>query len=104
MHEQLTELWNGISLRGKITGVTVMLLTLGLLVAGVGTMSFLRSYLLNQVYSNNLTVYAASTADTVVDTCKEGSKAPPKYFFAVIDQTGKVICSAAPDNTTMPVI
>ena len=58
MHEQLTEWWNGISLRGKITGVTVMLLTLGLLVAGVGTMSFLRSYLLNQVYTSDLNVYA----------------------------------------------
>jgi two-component system OmpR family sensor kinase len=103
MHEQLTEWWNGISLRGKITGVTVMLLTLGLLVAGVGTMSFLRSYLLNQVYANNLTVYASSAADTVVDTCKD-AKVAPRYFFAVIDQTGKVICSDGPDGSPLPVI
>ncbi|HEY1530182.1 MAG TPA: HAMP domain-containing sensor histidine kinase [Galbitalea sp.] len=103
MHEQLTEWWNGISLRGKITGVTVMLLTLGLLVAGVGTMSFLRSYLLNQVYENNLMVYQSGAADSVADTCKD-TKAPPKYYFAVIDQTGKVICSSAPDDTSIPVI
>ncbi|HEY4267305.1 MAG TPA: sensor histidine kinase, partial [Galbitalea sp.] len=104
MHEQLTEWWNGISLRGKITGVTVMLLTLGLLVAGVGTMSLLRSYLLNQVYSNNLTVYASSASDTVVDTCRPGVKVAPKYYFAVINQSGTVICSAGPDDATIPII
>ncbi len=65
MHEQLTEWWNGISLRGKITGVTVLLLTLGLLVAGVGTMSFLRSYLLNQVYTTEVNAYAANPTEAV---------------------------------------
>ncbi len=105
MHEQLTEWWNGISLRGKITGVTVMLLTLGLLVAGVGTMSFLRSYLLNQVYTSNLAVYASGAADTVADTCRAGvKKVPPKYYFAVIDQNAGVICSAGPENAVPPVI
>ncbi len=103
MHVQLTEWWNGISLRGKITGVTVMLLTLGLLVAGVGTMSFLRSYLLNQVYTTNLMVYASSAADTVQDTCRD-AKVAPKYYFAVIDQNGKVICAAGPDASAIPVI
>ena len=105
MHEQLTEWWNGISLRGKITGVTVMLLTLGLLVAGVGTMSFLRSYLLNQVYTTNLTVYASGAADTVADTCRPGvKKVAPKYYFAVIDQNGKLICSAGPEGAATPII
>ena len=103
MHEQLTEWWNGISLRGKITGVTVLLLTLGLLVAGVGTMSFLRSYLLNQVYSNNLAVYASSASETVQDTCKK-VKVAPKYYFAVIDQNGKVICPDGPGDSAVPVI
>ncbi|MFC0680897.1 sensor histidine kinase [Lysobacter korlensis] len=49
MHQHLAAWWNGISLRTKITGVTVMLLTLGLLVSGAGTMSLLRTYLLQQV-------------------------------------------------------
>src|ERR1700744_4126093 len=103
MHEQVAEWWNGISLRGKITGVTVMLLTLGLLVAGVGTMSFLRSYLVNEVYTNNLTVYSSTTSDTVVDTCKK-VKVAPKYFFAVINQKGEVICPDGPDGSPVPVI
>jgi hypothetical protein len=43
----LTDWWNRISLRTKITGVTVLLLTMGLLVAGVGTMTVLKNYLLD---------------------------------------------------------
>lgn len=41
--------WNGISLRAKVTGVTVFLLTLGLIVAGAGTMTVLRTYLVERV-------------------------------------------------------
>lgn len=103
MHEQLDEWWNGISLRGKITGVTVMLLTLGLLVAGVGTMSFLRSYLLNQVYTADLEVYSGSTADAVYDACHD-TKPPPRYYYAEIDQNGNIICANGPDGAATPII
>ncbi|HEX4058972.1 MAG TPA: HAMP domain-containing sensor histidine kinase [Galbitalea sp.] len=103
MHEQLAEWWNGISLRGKITGVTVMLLTLGLLVAGVGTMSFLRSYLLNQVYTADLEVYSGSTADAVYDACHD-LRVAPRYYYAEIDQTGSVNCHNGPDGSPIPVI
>ncbi|MFM6974808.1 MAG: ATP-binding protein [Agromyces sp.] len=44
----LQERWNSITLRSKITGVTVLMLTLGLLVSGVGTLSMLRSWVLDQ--------------------------------------------------------
>ena len=37
MHQTISERWNRISLRTKITGVTVLMLTLGLLVSGIGT-------------------------------------------------------------------
>ena len=40
------ERWDDISLRAKITGVTVFILFLGLIVAGVGTLSVLRPMLL----------------------------------------------------------
>lgn len=46
---QISERWNRISLRTKITGVTVLMLTLGLLVSGIGTAAMLRSYMENQV-------------------------------------------------------
>jgi len=47
--DDLTEWWSRISLRTKITGVTVFLLTTGLLVAGLGTMAVLRGYLIDEV-------------------------------------------------------
>jgi two-component system OmpR family sensor kinase len=103
MHEQLTEWWNGISLRGKITGVTVMLLTLGLLVAGVGTMSFLRSYLLNQVYTTEVTAYADNPTEASVIACTPALKVQPRYYFAVINSTGATICTN-PNDTHEPVV
>jgi two-component system, OmpR family, sensor kinase len=104
MHGQLAEWWNGISLRGKITGVTVMLLTLGLIVAGVGTMSFLRSYLLNQVYSSDLDVYAAVPNEAVTIACEPTVRVQPRYFFAEIDSNGTVDCHNGPDDAAVPVI
>lgn len=58
MHEQPTDWWSGVSLRTKITGVTVFIVTMGLLVAGVGTMTVLRTYLLDKV-DNDLDAYAS---------------------------------------------
>jgi two-component system OmpR family sensor kinase len=106
MHEQLMEWWNGISLRGKITGVTVLLLTLGLLVAGVGTMSFLRSYLLNQVYTTEINAYAANATEASVVACSSATdvKVQPRYYFAVIDSTGAQICHNEPDDSAVPVV
>ncbi len=49
MHEQLTRWWEGISLRSKITGVTVMVVTIGLLVVGAGTITVLQQTLVGQV-------------------------------------------------------
>ena len=48
MHQTISERWNRISLRTKITGVTVLMLTLGLLVSGIGTAAMLRSYVEEQ--------------------------------------------------------
>jgi two-component system OmpR family sensor kinase len=104
MHEQLTEWWNGISLRGKITGVTVMLLTLGLLVAGVGTMSFLRSYLVNQVYTTEMNGYASSPDDAASAACDTSTKIAPRYYFAVINSSGTTICHNEADDSVIPVV
>ncbi|QEO15319.1 HAMP domain-containing histidine kinase [Agromyces intestinalis] len=49
MHQTLSERWNRISLRTKITGVTVLVLTLGLLVSGIGTAAMLRGYVESQM-------------------------------------------------------
>lgn len=49
MHEQLSQWWEGISLRSKITGVTVLVVTFGLLVVGTGTLTTLQRTLLDEV-------------------------------------------------------
>lgn len=67
---QITERWNRISLRTKITGVTVLMLTLGLLVSGIGTAAMLRSYVEDQmdakleaIASGDMTKYFEIDAD-----------------------------------------
>ena len=42
-NDRVTSWWRDVSLRAKVTGVTVAVLALGLLVAGFGTAVFLRT-------------------------------------------------------------
>ena len=63
MHASFDRWWNGISLRAKITGVTVLLLTFGLTVAGAGTMTVLRTYLLEQTDQQIAAAYEKLAAD-----------------------------------------
>jgi len=51
MHQSISERWNRISLRTKITGVTVLMLTVGLLVSGIGTAAMLRAHMEGQLES-----------------------------------------------------
>jgi two-component system OmpR family sensor kinase len=71
MHQTISERWNRISLRTKITGVTVLMLTLGLLVSGIGTAAMLRSYVeeqmalkLDTIARGDLTKYFEHDPDT----------------------------------------
>ena len=94
MHE-LTEWWNRISLRTKITGVTVLLLTMGLLVAGVGTMTVLRSYLLSEVDAN-LSKVAAQIPDEYFDLDAtnpfgQASSGLNPYYFAAVSSDGQLL-------------
>ena len=60
MHVALMDRWSRISLRSKITGVTVLMLTLGLLVSGVGTMVILlvTDYALDVVLFETISAFA----------------------------------------------
>ena len=104
MHEHLTQWWNAVSLRTKITGVTVMLLTLGLAVAGLGTMSVLRSYLVGELDSK-----IASSASALVKSLdtRDGNCSIDTfygdYYMAVLDGDANTLCSTSADSTTSPV-
>ncbi|MCU1545812.1 MAG: sensor histidine kinase [Homoserinimonas sp.] len=94
MHEQPTEWWNAISLRTKITGVTVFIVTMGLLVAGVGTMTVLRTYLLDKVDEQIRAVAAELPTridldDTVSSSDQIGAQSP--FYLAALDFDGNLI-------------
>lgn len=105
MHDQLSQWWNRVSLRTKTTAVTVLLLTVGLLVAGVGTMTVLRNYLVNEVDRKvSATAIDLRALDLgIQDTCDRAS-GPSQYFVAIISISGNLLCSNRPDDSTQPVV
>lgn len=108
MHE-LVEWWNRISLRTKMTGVTVLLLTLGLLVAGVGTMAVLRTYLQEEVDSR-----IKDAADRVSEGIQYSGTAdqprcsvstlPNDYYLAVLNYDGKLLCNNRERGAARPLV
>ena len=97
MHERLTKWWNGVSLRTKITGVTVLLLSLGLLVAGLGTMSSLRYYLVQEVDAKISSVVIPLTHTITYRTSGDKpsctiTQVPTEYYLAVVSSDGELVC------------
>ena len=103
MHDQAAQWWSGISLRTKITGVFVLLLTLGLLVAGVGTMTVLRGYLVDEV-DRKISEAALNfgTIPPMGETICERSAGPGSLFVAVLDSDGDMICRNRTSEAVQP--
>ncbi|MEP6481384.1 MAG: HAMP domain-containing sensor histidine kinase [Rhodoglobus sp.] len=95
MLENVAEWWNRVSLRTKITGVTVLLLTTGLLVTGLGTMAVLRSYLQDEV--DNQVQAAANELPNPFDLkgadtfSTDSSSGLNPYYLAAVDSDGHLI-------------
>jgi two-component system OmpR family sensor kinase len=107
----VSEWWNRISLRTKITGVTVLLLTAGLVVAGTGTMAVLRNYLLDEVDSSlgaaglNLQTQGAIKLDGSSETPECSLPTLPNdYYLAVLDYDGRVLCNNRIDDAARPIV
>lgn len=96
-HVSTPSRWDRISLRTKITAVTVLLLTMGLTVAGIGTMTELRSYLLDEVDGRLKTGISQFTIDGAIDLEALNSyfanAATPfnPYYLAVLEPDGTVV-------------
>lgn len=88
--------WADVSLRTKITIVTVFILFLGLIVAGVGTFSVLRPILINQQSADLARIRADPTevlapmADTRQLTEDDVIAADGRYYVAILDPGGNV--------------
>jgi two-component system OmpR family sensor kinase len=109
--DALSAKWNATSLRTKMTGVSVLLLALGLLVAGFGSMSVLKTYLtsdtdkkINAVVTNFRSVVNFSVVDGEL-TCQVVQV--PDYYIAVLYTGDEPLCdnmSAAdghPDTSSL---
>jgi two-component system OmpR family sensor kinase len=101
------EWWNSVSLRTKITGVTVMLLTLGLLVAGLGTMSVLRNYLVAEQDSKISADVLALSGTIKFETEGESIACtiqivPTEYYVAALSSDGDVLCDNKSLNKDRP--
>lgn len=89
--------WADVSLRTKVTVVTVFILFLGLIVAGVGTSSVLRPMLLNQQstdliqLSSDPTRVLAPGADRSKFTENDIIFADSSYYVALLDLDGIVL-------------
>ncbi|MFD1721407.1 sensor histidine kinase [Amnibacterium endophyticum] len=88
MLSTLSDRWNGISLRTKITAVTVLVLTLGLATSGAGSLSLLRSYLLTDSDRQIVSTLESVNANTVAN---DEMAAATQFVFAHLDGDGAVI-------------
>ncbi|MBX3092228.1 MAG: HAMP domain-containing histidine kinase [Cryobacterium sp.] len=105
MHDQLSQWWGRISLRTKTTAVTVLLLTVGLLVAGVGTMTVLRNYLINEV-DRKVSTTSEELRNLnlgIQDTCLRAS-GPSQFFVAILDSDGDLLCKNREASQAQPVV
>jgi two-component system OmpR family sensor kinase len=96
-HVAFDRWWNAISLRAKITAVTVLLLTFGLAVAGAGTTTVLRSYLLDVQDQKIAQIAATVKAFPIPDMldCKLDYE-PLGYLMAIVAANGEDYCSNVP--------
>lgn len=93
MPDALTRRWEGLSLRAKVTGVSVLILALGILIAGVGTTWLLRDYLVQRL-DEQLHAAAADYENIIPGIDPEqppiGYQAPDSYYWAYLDAQGRV--------------
>ncbi|WP_427870674.1 ATP-binding protein [Leucobacter luti] len=107
--------WADVSLRTKITGVTVFILFLGLVVAGVGTLSVLRPTLvqnldttLNQLRKNPSPALASDVSNGTL-TRDAVLYASSQYYVAMLDADGNLLYdnfdnAADRANLALPVV
>ena len=98
-----------VSLAARITVLIVVVMTIGLLIAGVGTMTVVRQSLLDG--TDRDLQYAIATYDDIdvasldgLDTgqCELEQEIPNTYYIALLDAQGEVLCRNSPGGELAP--
>ncbi|ALX67413.1 sensor histidine kinase [Microbacterium sp. XT11] len=103
--DAVTRWWRAISLRAKVTGVTVAVLALGLLVAGLGTVPILRTTLVDNIDAQLPALVSSDLTGRYFDVDTSSGepvyrpKEPPRdFFFAIYDAAGVLRATAGGGN------
>lgn len=109
--DAVTSWWRRISLRAKVTGVTVGVLALGLLIAGLGTVPILRTALVTNIETQlPALVSSGDLIDRYFDTTMvDGDpvytrkpEQPRDFFFAIYDSEGVLQATAGNSSAEAP--
>lgn len=102
--DAVTSWWRRISLRAKVTGVTVAVLALGLVVAGIGTVPLLRNSLISNIDAQLPSLVTSDLAERWFDmelvdgalslTEAESMPRASEYFFAIYAADGTFLAQA----------
>lgn len=105
----VTRWWRSISLRAKVTGVTVAVLAMGLLVAGLGTVPFLRDSVVRNIEAQLPALVSADLADRYFDvsmvdgrTIYDPAETPREFFVAIYDGEGVLQTTAGSSSNGSP--
>ncbi|WP_285040711.1 HAMP domain-containing sensor histidine kinase [Plantibacter sp. LMC-P-059a] len=102
MADSLSTWWSSVSLRTKITGVTVLVLAFGLLVAGMGTTPLLKEVLTQQANDSLLTAAKGKIVGEISEDGQLQLDAPSTLFVAVYDTNGELRASSGWDDSVAP--
>lgn len=98
MYQRLSNWWHATSLRSKITGVTVIVVTVGLMVIGVGTVLSIERYLTTQI--DDKIDDAATALPGILSTLDfndfdraRADGLSNEFFIAAVSATGSVLAS-----------
>ncbi|WP_411558054.1 ATP-binding protein [Plantibacter sp. MPB07] len=102
MADSLSTWWSSVSLRTKITGVTVLVLAFGLLVAGMGTTPLLKEVLTQQANDSLVTAAKGKIVGEISEDGQLQLDAPSTLFVAVYDTNGELRASSGWDESIAP--
>ena len=104
MYERLSRWWESTSLRAKITGVTVIIVTLGLMVIGMGTVLTIERYLTDEIDAK--ISEAAEGLPDLLNTVDfddfdraRADGLSNEFYIAAVSATGTVLASNLDDDS-----